>query len=140
MTDYSFDRTLAGYHWNMLQRIRKAVGVLPAGHSVIDGRIVIHFTADLTEVQLEALRAVMEAGDPSLPPDAPDATVFYVADLTEKLVEFQRACGVNLEMYFSRSISESGPTDRIELHAPGVLTDEQKQAVYSAYAGLIQER
>lgn len=138
---YIYPHAIGAYRWNMLQRIREAVGVYPTQTGDFDGPdgkvTMIQFDAALTAAQKTALDNLMLA-NPANPP-TPAGTVFKLDDIWEKLAEFNAATGITFRLYYSESVPGSGKIDTIELHANSVLTNTQKTRVKNTFAAILKE-
>jgi hypothetical protein len=140
MAEYVYPKTQGGYPWNMLQRVKIALGLdIYSGEMQIDGiwKTVLHFPRNLSRDEKTALDAIM-ASNPTRPP-ATANTRFFVGDLFEYLGRLKSATGIHLDLFVTEEVLNSGKFDRLELHANRVLSSAEKTSLRAAYANLLQE-
>ena len=124
----------------MTQRIFNEVGLKPTmtGDSP-DGaggmKTVINFDRELTPTEKSILDVVM-ASNPTQPPVA-SGTVLKIKDIWNRLNDFKLATGLDFKLYYSESIPGSGNIDQIELHAPKILSTQERNKTISEYSKLI---
>jgi hypothetical protein len=140
MTTYSYPQInrAVGYHWNMEMRIFDAIGIRPWSGDIQDSGVMktlLNFDRDLTVPEKASVDAIM-ADNPTLPP-TPTGTVFMIEDMWEKLSQFKSTTGVQFRIYYSETTPGSRVIDTIELHAPLVMTNAQKNNVRTAFTNLM---
>jgi hypothetical protein len=137
---YDYPQVAGGYRWNMLQRIKNAVGIEPtsSGDHSVDGvwYTRLEFSRNLMQAEKALLDTVM-ASNPTYPPIG--TAKFKIADLWEKLAQFNASAGTNFQLYYNESVPGSGVIDQLELHSSGSLTITQKNKAKTSFAGLIAE-
>lgn len=138
---YTYSQAQGCYRWNMVQRITQEVGLEPiqtGDYYLSDGiKTIIEFTRELTSAEKTILDTLM-ANNPSNPP-ASVGTVFKISDIWEGLTAFNTKTGINFKLFYSESVPGSGKVDTIELHAPTVLTNTQKNKTKTDWAATIRE-
>jgi hypothetical protein len=140
MMEYYYPQ-VSGYRWNMLQRLKKAVGREPVSSGDIQMSGVwmtfLRFNPPLSAGE-ESLVAAVMADNPCYPPSTFGAR-FRIDDLWERLGDFRAATGIQFDLYFNESVPGSGVVDLLELHSPSPLTNQQRNQVKSAFASIIKD-
>ena len=125
-----------GYRWNMLQRIKVALGFEPVSTGDTGGFTVLIFSRDLTEQEKTLLDGVM-ADNPTYPPVTTN-TVYQLKDIWETREEFSTKIGtLPFNIYYTESVLGSNVFDRIELHFKKVLGAAEKNKVQDEQSKLM---
>lgn len=143
MHKYSYPKISGGYRFNFIERCKAEIGISPTAIYDIsrEGKhtTVIEFHDQLSELQLNSLNSLIN-NNPQQPPSSQNKTIFVVKDLYEIFDEFKRDFGLNLSIYYSESVKNSGMIDRIEIHCDRILTQPEKNKLRNLYSSLISEK
>jgi hypothetical protein len=138
--DYPYTQVTTGYRWNILERVKNEVGVLPTNLSDVSisdvWYTVVSFDRELTTIEKGKLDVTM-ADNPGYPPAEPVNTVYNLKDIYETRGEFSTVLG-NLPffIYYNESTPGAG-FDRIQLHFRKGLGQAEKNKVVNEFAKLL---
>lgn len=138
---YPYPQVTTGYRWNILERIKNEVGIIPTNLSDVSisdvWHTVVETDGELTAEEKTKLDTLM-ANNPGFPPTEAVNTVYNVKDIWETRLEFSTVLG-NLPffIYYNESVPGSGVFDRIQLHFRKGLGQAEKNKVKDEFAKLL---
>lgn len=131
---YYYPKVEGGYRWNLIKRCKFEVGIEPINTGNIEEQTFLEFDRDLTE-QEKALLDTLMASNPTQPPTG--TCRVKIQDIYERLAQFNANTGMNIRIYYSESVNNSGSIDTIELHTDAPLTATQKSKITTGYSNLL---
>lgn len=132
---------IAGYHWNLLQKISIALG-LPEDAIYTAGtetHTIIVFNADITPEQKLIVDSIVMATNPCLPPSNTGNTTYRVVDIWSMRQWFYGQIGITPVMWFEEGNPDGSGECYMYLQFSRPLTKPERDKIVRTYAGMIGE-
>lgn len=138
MYTYEYNKSISGYHFNLVTRASSVTGKPCSGISfsyMSDNTIIaLCFESPLSDSEKLALDNLMSDNDPSMPPKS--NFIVTIKDLWVQKNSFLST--PSFEIYYNKSSPTMTEYDIIELHFKQSLTQQQKNNLKTEYAKLMQ--